>query len=75
MRAGDQRGVADCCAAAGAALRQRGASEAALTWLGQAVQRYHALKQYPRCMELLEEEPALAQVGGVGCSSQHLTSA
>jgi hypothetical protein len=54
--------VADCCAQAGAALKQRGSREAALKWLGQAVEGYKGLKQYNKCIELLVEEPALASV-------------
>ena len=65
LPAGDLRGVADCCAQAGAALKQRGASDAALKWLGQAVVQYKGLKppNYEKCIQMLLEEPSLASVG------------
>ena len=54
--------MAECCAQAGEALLQRGSGEAALKWLAQAVDRYVALKEHRKCVELLLREPKLRQV-------------
>jgi hypothetical protein len=59
---GDPACLADCCTVAAAVLRAQGQAERGIPWLAEAVKQYKNLKQYTRCFELLDQEPALVKV-------------
>ncbi|KAI3424745.1 hypothetical protein D9Q98_008134 [Chlorella vulgaris] len=59
---GDPACLADCCTVAAAVLRAQGQAERGIPWLAEAVKQYKNLKQYTRCFELLDQEPALIKL-------------
>ena len=59
---GDPRRLADCCAAAVAALRAQGREAQVARWTARAVRAYQSAGQYTEAWKLLEKEPAVVKV-------------
>ena len=59
---GDPTRLAACCCEAAESLRAQGRDDLVVPWLAEAVRQYHALRQYRRCFDVLEQEPAVLKV-------------